>query len=137
VTTEVVYVAIGSNLGDRHEQLAFARRAMGALPGTRVLAESIIEETEPLGGLAQPRYLNQMVALEPTLEPRALLGELQEIERAAGRVRSERWASRSLDLDIVRFGSRAVDEPDLKIPHPGLADRTFWQRELAELASKA
>jgi 2-amino-4-hydroxy-6-hydroxymethyldihydropteridine diphosphokinase len=137
VTTEVVYVALGSNLGDRHAHLADARRALALLPRTSVIAVSAIEETEPLGALVQPLYLNQMVAIRTSLEPRELLANLQSIEKAAGRVRGERWAARTLDLDIVRFGSRVVNEPDLRIPHPGLAERDFWQRELAELEPRA
>ena len=129
------YVALGSNLGDRAAHLAAARAALDALPGTRVVAASAVEETAPLGGKAQPAYLNQMVLLETRLEPRALLEACQAIERAEGRVRTERWGSRTLDVDIVRFGQRRVAEPDLIIPHPGLANRDFWQRELAELQS--
>jgi 2-amino-4-hydroxy-6-hydroxymethyldihydropteridine diphosphokinase len=74
-----------------------------------------------------------MVLLETTLTPRALLEACQAIERAAGRVRGERWASRIIDLDIVRFGDRAVAEPGLTLPHPELPHRAFWQRELAEV----
>ena len=132
---EPVYVALGSNLGDRGVHLAAARTALGALPGTRVVAASAVEETAPLGGRAQPAYLNQMVLLETSLEPRALLEACQAIEQAQGRVRTERWGSRTIDLDIVRFGERRVSEPDLIIPHPGLAQRDFWQREMAELRS--
>jgi 2-amino-4-hydroxy-6-hydroxymethyldihydropteridine diphosphokinase len=130
-----VYVALGSNLGDRAAHLAAARAALDALPGTRMVAASAVEETAPLGGKAQPAYLNQMVLLETRLEPRALLEACQAIERAEGRVRTERWGSRTLDVDIVRFGERRVAEPDLIIPHPELANRDFWQRELAELQS--
>jgi 2-amino-4-hydroxy-6-hydroxymethyldihydropteridine diphosphokinase len=132
---EPAYVALGSNLGDRAAHLAAARAALEALPGTRVVATSAVEETAPLGGKTQPAYLNQMVLLETRLEPRALLEACQAIERAEGRVRTERWASRTLDVDIVRFGRRRVAEPDLIIPHPELANRDFWQRELAELQS--
>jgi 2-amino-4-hydroxy-6-hydroxymethyldihydropteridine diphosphokinase len=132
---EPAYVALGSNLGDRAAHLAAARAALDALPGTRVVAASAVEETAPLGGKAQPAYLNQMVLLETRLEPRALLEACQVIERAEGRVRAERWGSRTLDVDIVRFGQRRVAEPDLIIPHPELANRDFWQRELAELQS--
>ncbi|HEU4699894.1 MAG TPA: 2-amino-4-hydroxy-6-hydroxymethyldihydropteridine diphosphokinase [Gemmatimonadales bacterium] len=129
-------MALGSNLGDRAAHLAAARAALAALPATRLLAASRIEETAPLGGLAQPAYLNQMVLLETRLAPRALLEACQAIERAAGRDRrGGRWSPRTLDLDIVRFGDRAVAEPDLVIPHPGLAERDFWQREIAELAA--
>lgn len=130
---ERVAVALGSNLGDRAAHLATAREALAALPETRVIAVSTIEETAPLGALAQPSYLNQMVLLETTLTPRALLDACQAIERAAGRIRGERWASRIIDLDIVRFGDRAVSEPGLTLPHPELPHRAFWQRELAEV----
>jgi 2-amino-4-hydroxy-6-hydroxymethyldihydropteridine diphosphokinase len=92
-----------------------------------------VEETAPLGGLAQPPYLNQMLAVETTLDPARLLTRLQRIEAEAGRVRWNRWGSRTLDLDIVLFDDRVVNSADLVIPHPGLADRAFWQRELAEL----
>jgi 2-amino-4-hydroxy-6-hydroxymethyldihydropteridine diphosphokinase len=131
--TERAYVALGSNLGDRAGHLAAARAALAALPGTRVVAESAVEQTEPLGGMDQPPYLNQMVLLETALEPRALLAACQAIERSRGRERAGRWAPRTLDLDIVRSGHRRIADPDLIIPHPGLSDRDFWIRELAEL----
>ncbi len=130
---EPVYLALGSNLGDREAHLAFAREALAALPHTRVVAVSGVEETAPLGGMDQPPYLNQMILVETALEPRELLEACQAIERRAGRMRAQRWGPRTLDLDIVRFGRRRVAEPDLVIPHPGVADRDFWQRELAEL----
>jgi 2-amino-4-hydroxy-6-hydroxymethyldihydropteridine diphosphokinase len=130
---ERAFVALGSNLGDREEHLAAARAALAALPRTRLVAASRVEETAALGGMDQPAYLNQMVALETRLEPRALLAACQAIEHSRGRVRTERWGARTLDLDIVRYGDRRVDEPDLIIPHPGLPHRDFWQRELAEL----
>jgi len=131
--SEIAYIALGSNLGDRHAYLARARAAIDAIPECRVVAASAVEETAPLGGLAQPSYLNQMLAVETTLDPSALLTRLQRIEAEAGRVRTNRWGSRTLDLDIVLFGDRVVNEPGLVVPHPGLADRSFWQRELGEL----
>lgn len=130
---ERVYLALGSNLGDREANLAFARRELGLLPGSRILAQSSIEETAPLGGRDQPAYLNQMLLLETGLPPRILLEACRTVEDAAGRVRRERWESRSLDIDIVRYGDLAVNEPDLTIPHPGLKDRDFWQREIGEI----
>ena len=130
---ERVFVALGSNLGDRAAHLQAGREALGALPGTRLVAASAIEETAPLAGMDQPPYLNQMVLLETDLEPRALLQALQTIERREGRQRIERWGARTLDLDIVRFGNRQVKESDLIIPHPELPNRDFWRRELAEL----
>ena len=83
--------------------------------------------------MTQPPYLNQMVLLETALEPRALLAAIQAIERARGRVRAERWGARTLDLDIVKYGHRRIDEPDLIIPHPELPNRDFWIREITEL----
>ena len=135
--SEIAYIALGSNLGDRHRYLEDARRAIATLPQCRLVAASTIEETAPLGGLAQPPYLNQMLAVETTLEPDVLLDHLQGIESRAGRERLARWGSRTLDLDIVRFDDRVVQTETLTIPHPGLADRPFWQRELAELGAPA
>ncbi|HEU4524598.1 MAG TPA: 2-amino-4-hydroxy-6-hydroxymethyldihydropteridine diphosphokinase [Gemmatimonadales bacterium] len=130
---ERVHIALGSNLGDREEHLAAARAALAALPATRLIAASALEETRPLAGMDQPPYLNQMVLLETSLEPRALLAACQAIERSRGRVRAERWGPRTLDLDIVRYGGRRIADPDLIIPHPELPNRDFWIRELAEL----
>ena len=130
---ERAYVALGSNLGDRAEHLAAGRAALAALPRTRVVAESRVEETAPLAGMDQPAYLNQMILLETALHPRALLAACQAIERSRGRVRGERWGARTLDLDIVRYGHRRIADPDLIIPHPELSNRDFWIRELAEL----
>jgi 2-amino-4-hydroxy-6-hydroxymethyldihydropteridine diphosphokinase len=132
---ELAYVALGSNLGDRAGHLRRAREALALLPGTVLLRESAIEETAPLGGMQQPPYLNQMVLLETALEPRALLQACQAIERKEGRERTGHWGPRTLDLDIVQFGSRQVTDSDLIIPHPELSHRDFWQRELAELSS--
>lgn len=130
---DVAYIALGSNLGDRGAHLARARSALAALPTSRVIAESSIDETEPLGGLQQPLYLNQMIALETALSPHELLRHLQEIEAQEGRVRHERWASRTLDLDIVCFEHQSLSTDDLRLPHPGLASRVFWQRELEQV----
>jgi 2-amino-4-hydroxy-6-hydroxymethyldihydropteridine diphosphokinase len=129
-------VALGSNLGDRQAYLRAAREALAALPATALVAVSSIEETAPLANLPQPPYLNQMVLLETGLEPRPLLQALQAIEREQGRRREERWGPRTLDLDIVRFGDRRVNEPDLIIPHPELSNRDFWRRELAEIEAR-
>lgn len=130
---ERAYIALGSNLGDRKEHLAAARAALAALPATRWVAASSVEETQPLAGMDQPPYLNQMVLLETSLEPRPLLAACQAIERSRGRVRTEHWGPRTLDLDIVRYGGRRIADPDLIIPHPELPNRDFWIRELAEL----
>jgi 2-amino-4-hydroxy-6-hydroxymethyldihydropteridine diphosphokinase len=133
VTTERAYVALGSNLGDREAHLAHARRRLGTLPDTRLVAVSRVEETEPIGPVAQGVYLNQMVLLETSLSPAELLAHCRAIEAERGRERRERWGPRTLDLDIVRYGARTVREADLTIPHPELSNRDFWRREIAEL----
>jgi len=130
---ERVYVALGSNMGDRAAHLAYARDRLASLPDSRVLKHSRIEETAPLGPVPQGPYLNQMVILETRLEPQVLLDHLHAIEAERGRERRVRWGPRTLDLDIVRYGDRVVRQPELTIPHPALPDRDFWLRELAEL----
>lgn len=126
-------MSLGSNVGDRAAHLAHARARLGGLPGTRLAGVSRVEETAPLGTVPQGPYLNQMVLLETTLTPAALLAECRAIEVERGRERRERWGPRTLDLDIVRFGVRSVQEPGLTIPHPELPRRDFWRREIAEL----
>lgn len=137
-TAERAYVALGSNVGERAAHLAHARARLGALPGTRLMATSSVEETAPIGPVRQGPFLNQMVLLKTTLSPAELLVHCRTIEAERGRERSsgERWGPRTLDLDIVRYGARTVREPDLTIPHPELPRRDFWQREIAELEAQ-
>lgn len=131
--TDTAYIALGSNLGDRVAHLSAAREAIRALPNSRIVRESPVEETSPVGLLDQPPFLNQMLALETSLEPLALLDALQAIEASRGRERDVRWGPRTLDLDIVLFDRQTMDHPRLRVPHPQLAHRAFWQRELALL----
>ncbi len=130
------YVAVGSNLGDRERWHAFAESHLADLAGVRLDAATLVHETAPLGGADQPSYLNRMLRLDTTLSPHALLGACHAIELAAGRDRTERWASRTLDLDLVRYDDMTCDTPRLVLPHPGLRDRTFWAREIAELEAR-
>ena len=130
---DVVYIALGSNVGDREVTLARARAAIAGIRDTRVVGESAVEETDPLGPIPQGRYLNQMIIVETRLAPAALLAALQRIERAAGRVRSTRWGPRTLDLDIVLIEGKEIADEALTVPHPELPNRDFWQRELHEL----
>lgn len=132
---DIAYVALGSNLGDRERHLAVARDAIARLPHTTVLAATDVEETAPLGP-PQPRYLNQMIAIETELSPHDLLDALLAIERASGRERREKWGPRTLDLDIVKYQGQTVADAALQVPHPGLHDRVFWQRELAALLAR-
>lgn len=131
--SDVVYVALGSNIGDRQAILARGRAAIAVIPDTRLLAETAVEETEPIGAIPQGPYLNQMVMVETELAPHALLLALQAIESSAGRVRGERWAPRTLDLDIVMIEGKEIADEALTVPHPELPNRDFWLRELDEL----
>jgi 2-amino-4-hydroxy-6-hydroxymethyldihydropteridine diphosphokinase len=133
--TERAFVALGSNLGNREAYLTSAIAALARVPGSRLLATSAVEETVPFGPVAQGPYLNQMAALETTLPAHALLRELQRIERALGRVRRVRWGARTIDLDLVTLGTTTMHTAALTLPHPGVRDREFWRRELAELTS--
>jgi len=132
---DIAYVALGSNLGQREVFLAKARDAIARLAGTRVLGQTEVLETAPIGPIAQGPFLNQMIAIETVLAPSELLAELQRIEVDFGRVRDARWGPRTLDLDIVLFEKQAVREPGLTVPHPELSNRDFWLRELSELRS--
>jgi 2-amino-4-hydroxy-6-hydroxymethyldihydropteridine diphosphokinase len=134
---DIAYVALGSNLGEREVFLGDARAAIAALPRTTVLAETEVEQTAPIGPVAQGSFLNQMIAVETELSPSELLTALQGIERDAGRERTERWGPRTLDLDIVLFEKQSVSDADLTVPHPELPNRAFWQRELAQLRGSA
>lgn len=131
--TDIAYIALGSNLGEREEILSRARLAIGAIEGVEVIQVSRIEETEPIGPIAQGPFLNQMLSVVTKLSPRGLLGALHEIEHAEGRQRTVRWGPRTLDLDIVMIDGVEFSDGVLTIPHPELARRDFWQRELAEL----
>lgn len=130
-----VFVALGSNLGDRAAALEAALVGLDATPGVALIAATDPVETSPLGGLDQPAYLNAMARLTVDISPVELLARCHELERAAGRVRREHWASRELDLDIVIFGAVVSDDPELRLPHPGLIERPFWQEQLGQLTA--
>jgi 2-amino-4-hydroxy-6-hydroxymethyldihydropteridine diphosphokinase len=129
------YVALGSNLGDREATIRAAVAALAAEPGVRVVAVSSLIETEPVGYLDQPRFLNGAAALETSLAPRALLELLLAVERRFGRERegAPPQGPRTLDLDLLLYGNAEIDEPGLRIPHPRLHERPFVLGPLAEL----
>ena len=110
---------------------------LGEADGVDAVAVSTLRETEPWGPVAQPSFLNGVVALETELGPRALLDLLLGIERRLGRVRSERWGPRTIDLDLLLYGDTVVDEAGLTLPHPRLHERRFALEPLAELAPDA
>jgi 2-amino-4-hydroxy-6-hydroxymethyldihydropteridine diphosphokinase len=130
------YIGLGSNLGDRE---SYVRAALGALavePGIEVVAVSTFRDTEPVGIVDQPRFLNAAAALETSLSPRALLDRLLAIERRLGRTRTgERFGPRTIDLDLLVYGDERIDEPGLEVPHPRLHERRFALEPLAELDS--
>lgn len=131
--SELAFVALGSNLGNRKVLLSNAREHFARLPDTTVVAESTVEETKPLGPVPQGKYLNQMMLLRTGLSAQAIFEAGMEAEQEAGRTRTERWGPRTLDVDLVRFGDQQVEEPHLTVPHPELVNRPFWLREMAEL----
>lgn len=128
------FVSLGSNLGDRRAHLEQGLAALAALPRTGCVTVSPLYETDPVGPPPQGPYLNAVVRLRTSLEPRPLLDALLAIERAAGRERGERWAARTLDLDLLLYGGRLIDEPGLRVPHPRLAERPFVLEPLRDLA---
>lgn len=129
----IAYVGLGANLGAREETLRRAVELLGAADGVDVLAVSQLRETEPVGVVDQPPFLNGAVAIETARAPRDLLDLLLEIERSLGRVREERWGPRTIDLDLLLYGQEFVDEPGLRVPHPRVHERRFALEPLAEL----
>lgn len=129
------FVGLGSNLGDREATLRAAVGRLRRLSGIEVRGASGFRDTEPVGYLQQPRFLNGVVELETDLTARALLGVLLELERAFGRDRSAGppQGPRTLDLDLLLYGDETIDEPLLKVPHPRLHERRFVLEPLAEL----
>jgi 2-amino-4-hydroxy-6-hydroxymethyldihydropteridine diphosphokinase len=132
---EEAWVSLGSNLGDRAGHLAHALRRLGQLPATRLIELSPVYETAPIGPPPQGPFLNAVVRLRTALPPRDLLTAMLAIEDAAGRARGrERWSARTLDLDLLLYGDRRMDQPELVLPHPRLAERPFVLEPLAALA---
>jgi len=127
------YVGLGANLGPREVTLLRAADLLAAADGVEVVAVAQLRETEPVGLVEQPPFLNGAVAIDTSLPPRALLDLLLEIERSLGRVRVERWGPRTIDLDLLVYGGERVDEEGLHVPHPRLHERRFALEPLAEL----
>jgi len=122
------YVGVGANVGDR---AATIDAAVSALPA--VVAVSKLRETVPVGVVHQPRFLNGAAALDTTLSARELLDVLLTIERDLGRERRERWGPRTIDLDLLLYGSETIEEPGLTVPHPRLHERRFALEPLLDL----
>lgn len=133
-------IGLGANLGHPQDAVRAALRALGELPHSRLLASSRLYRTPAWGRIDQPDFVNAAALLETSLGPQALLKHLLKIERKAGRSRggetaSMRWGPRVLDLDLLLYGERSVNEPGLRVPHPHLHERAFALVPLAEIAS--
>lgn len=133
LTGERVYIGLGSNLADPAEQLRNALKALAQLPDCELAGVSSFYVSDSLLP-GQPRFTNAVAALDTSLSPLALLDALQTVERDQGRERHEHWGPRTLDLDILLFGERVIDEPRLKVPHYHMHARAFVLYPLAELA---
>ena len=131
--TERAAIALGSNIGDPEAQVTRAFDEIAALPGTRVLARSKLRRTKPVGYADQPDFVNAVALVETALEPRALLDALLAIEQRHGRKRTIANGPRTLDLDIILYGDRVIDEPGLKVPHPRASQRGFVMEPLREV----
>ena len=129
------YVGIGSNLGDRLENLRSAVRNLSRTPDVRVVRSSSVYETAPVGGPQQGDFLNAVVEISTELEPHALLEALQRIENELGRLRAERNGPRTIDLDLLLYGNEEIAEPDLTVPHPRMLERAFVVVPLTELGA--
>lgn len=128
------YVGLGANLGDREAALRGAVDRLADTPGITVVAVSSFRETDPVGYLDQPRFLNGAVAVDTELSPRELLEALLAVERSLGRTRAgPRFGPRTIDLDLLVYGAETVEEPGLTVPHPRLAERAFALEPLQEL----
>lgn len=135
MTSAIAYIGLGSNLAIPREQLQSARVAIAALNATEELKFSSLYRSPPIGPQDQPDYVNAVMAINTGLSPIELLRNLQKIELDQGRVRKdERWGARTLDLDILLYGSEVIDVPDLIVPHYGMAVRAFVLYPLLEIA---
>jgi 2-amino-4-hydroxy-6-hydroxymethyldihydropteridine diphosphokinase len=129
----VAFIGLGSNLGDREENV---RAALERLSELGPLRASTVRETDPVGLTEQPMFLNAVAEVRTELPARELLASLLAIERDLGRDRTveQRWGPRTIDLDLLLYGGEVVDEPGLTVPHPRLAERLFVLEPLHELA---
>jgi 2-amino-4-hydroxy-6-hydroxymethyldihydropteridine diphosphokinase len=129
------HLGLGSNLGSRARNLSAARRRLRQ-KGARILRQSRVIETEPWGVTDQPRFLNQVLEVEWPGSPRQLLAAAKAVEREGGRKPTRPWGPRTIDIDILLFDDVSVSEPDLQIPHPRIAERSFVVAGLRELGVK-
>ena len=131
---KLVYIGLGSNLGDREATIRSALDRLDGQDEIEVARVSSLRETDPVGYADQPRFLNGVAELVTRLAPRELLERMLAVERDLGRTRDgPRFGPRTIDLDLLLYGDAVVDEPGLEIPHPRIAERSFVLEPLAEL----
>ena len=133
----LVFLSLGSNVGDRLASLRTGLFGLHKTKSVTIKRVSPVYETEPLGGIEQPAFLNLVAEIETDLEPLELLGAVKALETALGRTETVRWGPRLIDVDIVLWGGRQIDEPDLTIPHREFRNRAFVLMPLLELAADA
>lgn len=131
------YIALGSNLGNRRRNIDLALALMSGCQELQITVMSPLMETHPVGGPPQGKYLNGAVEVETLLQPRPLLAFLQDIEARLGRTRKARWGPRTMDLDILLYGTELIEEKGLVIPHPRMHRRLFVLEPLCEIAPDA
>ncbi|ANY73572.1 2-amino-4-hydroxy-6-hydroxymethyldihydropteridine diphosphokinase [Paenibacillus ihbetae] len=127
------YIALGANLGDREGNLMEALERLDDTLGIQVLRVSNLYETEPVGYVDQPMFLNMAAVVSTSLSPHALLAEMQRIEKELGRVRHIHWGPRTVDLDLLWMEGRRLDTPELVLPHPRMQERSFVLRPLSDI----
>ena len=128
------FIGLGSNLGERETMIRMALDDLARLPGTRLVKASSLYDTEPVGDVEQPNFLNAVAQIDTELTARQVLWNLALIEKRLGRVRTtQRWGPRTIDLDLLLYGNVVIDEDDLQIPHPELTKRSFVLVPLVEL----
>ncbi len=133
---ETVFIGLGSNLGSPADNIRTALDHINSIEGWIPAASSAFYENEPFGNTDQPRFVNAVTQGHCTLTPQTLLTELLQIEKEMGRVREEKWGPRLIDLDILFYGQQVIDSPDLRVPHPGIPERSFVLIPLGDLASE-
>ncbi|MBI1798063.1 MAG: 2-amino-4-hydroxy-6-hydroxymethyldihydropteridine diphosphokinase [Candidatus Eisenbacteria bacterium] len=127
------FIGLGSNLGEREEMIRLALDDLVRLPETTLLRASSLYDTVPVGEVEQPNFLNAVAQIDTALTARQLLWNLLLIEKRLGRLRHPRWGPRTIDLDLLLYGSQVIEEPDLRVPHPEITRRSFVLVPLVEL----
>jgi 2-amino-4-hydroxy-6-hydroxymethyldihydropteridine diphosphokinase len=128
------YIGLGSNLDNPRDQVLDALRELALQEGIQLLAQSSLYLSEPMGPQDQPEFINAVATIETRLEPLLLLEVLQSIEKKHGRKREHHWGPRTLDLDLLLYGEEHISHPELTVPHPGIAKRSFVLLPLREVA---